>query len=195
MMALALVPEEFVRQLFSNLAQELTESDCEDLSGLFNYFDRQWMGNLGAWNVFNVSDKTNNYSEGIESLRIVLERHKKTNFQAITTGSRNDCKRIIPTSGYSSILYAKKWIRFTIWLVKFIPVCSRMQSEKWPTSSKDVWRNYTKDSTIKQSQQKNYYVVFHILLHIRNKKTLSVQINSTRKFNLMSFIFLQQRTF
>lgn len=115
MMALALVPEEFVRQLFSNLAQELTESDCEeDLSGLFNYFDRQWMGNLAAWNVFNVSDKTNNYCEGIEYLRIVFERYKQTHFQAITTGSRNDCKKLIPISGYSSIQYAKKWIRFTI---------------------------------------------------------------------------------
>ena len=76
MMALALVPEEFVPQLFANLDQELTESDRLDLSNLFKYFNNQWMRNVGVWNVFNVSDRTNNYSEGIGYLRIVSRRCK-----------------------------------------------------------------------------------------------------------------------
>ena len=74
MMALALVPEEFVPQLFANLDQELTESDRLDLSNLFKYFNNQWMRNLGVWNVFNVPDRTNNYSEGTGYLRIVSRR-------------------------------------------------------------------------------------------------------------------------
>ena len=39
MMALALVPEEHVTSLFSNLCQELDESERNDLSGIFKYFN------------------------------------------------------------------------------------------------------------------------------------------------------------
>jgi hypothetical protein len=130
MMALALVPEEYVPQLFANLGQELTESDRLDLSNLFKYFDNQWMRNLAIWNVFNVSDRTNNYSEGIEYLRIFSRDANIRMLQDTTTASINDYKRTIQISGYSSMQYAKKLIRSSILLVKYIPACSRIQNEK-----------------------------------------------------------------
>ena len=40
-MALALVPEEFVPGLFSNVGQELYDSDHQQLSNLFKYFTDQ----------------------------------------------------------------------------------------------------------------------------------------------------------
>ncbi|CAF1419522.1 unnamed protein product [Rotaria sordida] len=43
MMALALVPEQYIPSLFANLGQELNGSECNELSDLFKYFNDHWM--------------------------------------------------------------------------------------------------------------------------------------------------------
>lgn len=65
-MALALVPKEDVRLLFDDLRQELTDDEMKTLAILFKYFDDQWMRQIPVWNVFEIPDRTNNYSEGRE---------------------------------------------------------------------------------------------------------------------------------
>lgn len=65
-MALALVPKEDVRLLFDDLRQELTDDEMKTLAILFKYFDDQWMRQIPVWNVFEIPDRTNNYSEGGE---------------------------------------------------------------------------------------------------------------------------------
>ncbi|CAF1401753.1 unnamed protein product [Adineta ricciae] len=63
-MALALVPPSCVQVLFSELGEELTDDEREEISGLLKYIDRQWMRQISTWNVYELPDRTNNYSEG-----------------------------------------------------------------------------------------------------------------------------------
>ncbi|CAF3133772.1 unnamed protein product [Rotaria sp. Silwood2] len=65
MMALALVPHEHVSSLFGRLSEELGEDERSQLDGLFKYFQAQWMRQITIWNVFNISERTNNFSEGM----------------------------------------------------------------------------------------------------------------------------------
>jgi len=65
MMALALVPEPHVPSLFDNLGQELDDAERDELSDLFKYFKDYWMRQIPVWNVFNIPEKTNNFSEGM----------------------------------------------------------------------------------------------------------------------------------
>ena len=65
MMALALVPEQYVASLFADLGQELNDTGHPALLDFLKYFTDQWMHNTSTWNVFGISDRTNNYSEGI----------------------------------------------------------------------------------------------------------------------------------
>ena len=65
MMALALVPIEFVSTLFNNLVNGLAEYERDELSALIKYFDNYWLRRTSMWNVFDVSDRTNNFSEGM----------------------------------------------------------------------------------------------------------------------------------
>ncbi|CAF1309239.1 unnamed protein product [Rotaria sordida] len=43
MMALALLPEQYIPSLFANLGQELNGSERNELSDLFKYFNDYWM--------------------------------------------------------------------------------------------------------------------------------------------------------
>ena len=76
MMALALVPEQYVPSLFADLGQDLSDSEQDELAGLFKYFNDYWMPRISMWNVFNIPEKTNNFSEGMERhcISCVLER-------------------------------------------------------------------------------------------------------------------------
>lgn len=65
MMALALVPEQYVESLFADLSQELTDTEYPALLDFLTYFTDQWMHKTSTWNVFGISDRTNNYSEGM----------------------------------------------------------------------------------------------------------------------------------
>ena len=65
-MALALVPKDDVCLLFDDLRQELTDDEMKTLAIIFKYFDDQWMRQIPGWNVFDIPDRTNNYSEGRE---------------------------------------------------------------------------------------------------------------------------------
>ena len=65
MMALALVPEQYVQSLFVDLGQALNGNEHEALANLYKYFNDQWMRQISMWNVYEIPDKTNNYSEGI----------------------------------------------------------------------------------------------------------------------------------
>ena len=64
MMALALVPETHVTSLYADLCQELDDVERLELFNLFKYFSDYWMRHVSTWNVYDVSDRTNNYSEG-----------------------------------------------------------------------------------------------------------------------------------
>lgn len=64
MMALALVPVEYVQQLFSDLVEAMNTDDHQTLSSLFTYFEKQWIKQIPNWNVYDILDRTNNYSEG-----------------------------------------------------------------------------------------------------------------------------------
>lgn len=64
LMALALVPQQHVASLFAELGEEVRDADNPELLDLFDYFNDQWMRGTSVWNVFEVSDRTNNYSEG-----------------------------------------------------------------------------------------------------------------------------------
>jgi len=63
-MALALVPPSHVQVLFNELGQELNDDEREEISGLLQYFNNQWMRQVMTWNVYEIPDRTNNYSEG-----------------------------------------------------------------------------------------------------------------------------------
>ncbi|CAF2922927.1 unnamed protein product [Rotaria sp. Silwood2] len=63
-MALALVPEQYVSALFSGLGQELNDYERNELNDLFKYFNDYGMYQISLWNVFDVPEKTNNFSEG-----------------------------------------------------------------------------------------------------------------------------------
>ena len=65
MMALALVPVEFVSTLFNDLVNGLAEYERDELSPLIKYFDNYWLRRTSNWNVFDISDRTNNFSEGM----------------------------------------------------------------------------------------------------------------------------------
>ncbi len=65
MMALALVPPQFISTLFENLANDLDHSERDDLAPLFTYFTNYWLSRTSMWNVFDVPDRTNNFSEGM----------------------------------------------------------------------------------------------------------------------------------
>jgi hypothetical protein len=64
MMALALVPQQEVAPLFASLGQELSDLEREELAELFQYFNDYWMRQIPMWNVFDTSERTNNFSEG-----------------------------------------------------------------------------------------------------------------------------------
>ncbi|CAF4309143.1 unnamed protein product [Rotaria magnacalcarata] len=64
MMTLTLVPEQYVPSLFANLGQEISDSERDELAGLFKYFNDYWMRRISVWNVFDVLEKTNNFSKG-----------------------------------------------------------------------------------------------------------------------------------
>ncbi|CAF3598472.1 unnamed protein product [Rotaria socialis] len=76
MMALALVPEEYVPLLFSNLGQELDESERNELAGLLKYFDDYWMCRIPMWNCFKIPERTNNFCEGYNN-RFTTRLNKK----------------------------------------------------------------------------------------------------------------------
>jgi len=64
MMALALVPQQYVPSLFATLGQELNDSGCDELADLFKYFNDYWMREIPMWNVFDIPERTHNFSEG-----------------------------------------------------------------------------------------------------------------------------------
>lgn len=63
MMALALVPAEFVLTLFDDIVNGLAEYELDELSPLIKYFEDYWLRRISMWNVFGVCDRTNNFSE------------------------------------------------------------------------------------------------------------------------------------
>ncbi|CAF1542669.1 unnamed protein product, partial [Adineta steineri] len=63
MMALALVPEKFVSTLFDDLQNDLDEDERDELAPLFNYFSSFWLQRPSMWNVFDIPNRTNNFSE------------------------------------------------------------------------------------------------------------------------------------
>jgi len=63
-MALALVPPIHVQVLFNELGQELNDDEREEISGLLHYFNDHWMRQVSTWNVYEIPDRKNNYSEG-----------------------------------------------------------------------------------------------------------------------------------
>ena len=62
-MALALVPPSYVQVLFNELGQELNDDEREEISGLLQYFKNYWMRQVSIWNVYEIPDRINNYSE------------------------------------------------------------------------------------------------------------------------------------
>ena len=65
MMALALVPQEHVPSVFARLGEELNENERDELGSLFKYFEGQWMRQITMWDVFEIPERTNNFSEGM----------------------------------------------------------------------------------------------------------------------------------
>jgi hypothetical protein len=65
MIALALVPQEYVPSLFAALEQDLSDSERDASGNLFKYFNDYWMDQIPMWNVFDISNRTNNFSEGM----------------------------------------------------------------------------------------------------------------------------------
>ena len=65
MMALALVPPEHVSSLYARLCEELNPEERDQLADLFKYFNGQWMKKIPIWNVYDISERTNNFSEGM----------------------------------------------------------------------------------------------------------------------------------
>ncbi len=63
-MALALVPPEHVSSLYSRLGEELNQEERDQLDDLFKYFKSHWMKQIPIWNVFEIPERTNNFSEG-----------------------------------------------------------------------------------------------------------------------------------
>ena len=63
MMPLALVPPDRIPYLFARLGEELKPEEHDELKCLFNYFNSQWMKQISTWNIFDLSDRTNNFSE------------------------------------------------------------------------------------------------------------------------------------
>ena len=57
MMALALVPEEYVTSLFYNLGQELDESERNDLSDIFKYFNDYYINRIPIWNCLKIPER------------------------------------------------------------------------------------------------------------------------------------------
>ena len=78
MMTLALVPEQYVESLFADLSQELTDTEHPALHDFPTYFTDQWMHKTSTWNVFGISDRTNNYSEGMLMSPETFELQEKT---------------------------------------------------------------------------------------------------------------------
>ena len=66
MIAPALVPEEYVASLFSNLGQELDEFERNELSGIFKYFNDHWMNPIPMCNCLKIPERKNNFCEGNE---------------------------------------------------------------------------------------------------------------------------------
>jgi hypothetical protein len=65
MMALALVPATFVSTLFDGLKNDLSEDERDELAPIFKYFSNYWLKRTSTWNVFDIPDRTNNFSEGM----------------------------------------------------------------------------------------------------------------------------------
>ena len=63
-MAIALVPPSYVQVLFNELDQELNDDECEEISGLLQYFKNHWVRQVSIWNIYEILDRTNNDSEG-----------------------------------------------------------------------------------------------------------------------------------
>jgi hypothetical protein len=65
MIALALVPQEYVPSLFAALGQDLSDFERDASRNLFKYFNDYWMHQIPMWNVFDISNRTNNFREGM----------------------------------------------------------------------------------------------------------------------------------
>ena len=70
LMALAVVPQQYVPSLFAEIEEELGDQDREELADFFRYFKKQWMHQVPMWNVFDIPERTNNFSEGIQKQSI-----------------------------------------------------------------------------------------------------------------------------
>ena len=57
MMALALVPEEHVTSLFSNLCQELNKSECNEFFGIFKYFNDYYINRIPMWDCCKIPER------------------------------------------------------------------------------------------------------------------------------------------
>ena len=70
MMAMAVVPQQYVPSLFGDREQELGDQEREELTDFFLYFNKQWMHQVPMWNVFDIPERTNNFSEGMQKQNI-----------------------------------------------------------------------------------------------------------------------------
>ncbi|CAF3367350.1 unnamed protein product [Rotaria socialis] len=66
MMVLVLVPVQYVPSLSADLVQELRDSERDELAGLFKYVNDYWMHRISVWDVFDVPEKMNSFSEGVQ---------------------------------------------------------------------------------------------------------------------------------
>jgi hypothetical protein len=72
MMALASVPVKFVSTLFDGLQNDLSESEHHELAPSFKYFSSYWLRRSSIWNVFDIADRTNNFSEGMFKIAMII---------------------------------------------------------------------------------------------------------------------------
>ncbi|CAF1069652.1 unnamed protein product [Adineta ricciae] len=63
-MTLALVSPSHVQLLFNELGQELNDDERNEILDLLLYFKNYWMRQISIWNVYEIPDRTNYYSEG-----------------------------------------------------------------------------------------------------------------------------------
>ncbi|CAF2043989.1 unnamed protein product, partial [Rotaria magnacalcarata] len=56
----------YVPSLSADLGQELSDSERDELADSFKYVNDYWMRRISTWDVFDVPEKMNNFSEGIQ---------------------------------------------------------------------------------------------------------------------------------